>query len=82
MFDIEDPHNYVLEKENFKIPEFMKNDLKHLQKEGEGDQEIELDDTVNVTIQGRIRKSTYYVIARAIKFGLDPKYLIEKCKLT
>ena len=31
---------------------------------------------------GKIRKSTYYIIARSIKFGLDTSYLINQCHLT
>jgi len=55
-----------------KIPDFMKNDITKLNLEDDGG----LGNESKVSIQGRIRKSTYYIIARGIKFGLDTKYLI------
>jgi hypothetical protein len=35
-----------------------------------------------VTRLGKIRNSTYYIVARAIKFGFEAKFLLEKCNLT
>jgi hypothetical protein len=49
---------------NVQIPDFMKNELKTL---GDVDQEAS-----NISKLGRVRNSLYYIIARSIKFGLDP----------
>lgn len=53
----------------------MKNELKTL-----GDVDTEAS---NISKLGRIRNSLYYIIARSIKFGLDPgaQFLVQKCKL-
>lgn len=59
----------------------MKNDLEKLKlnsKEGEGQASEEF----QVTRLGKIRNSTYYIVARAIKFGFEARFLLEKCNLT
>lgn len=35
-----------------------------------------------MTRQGKIRNATYYIVARAIKFGFDTQYLLAECHLT
>ena len=53
----------------------MKNDL----------QELNLDkseqDKQSVTLNDKIRNSTYYIVSRSIKFGHDTKYLLQECNL-
>ena len=54
----------------------MKNDLDQLNINGNEDGLNKYEDDVQVTRQGKIRNSTYYIIARAIKFGINSKFLI------
>jgi hypothetical protein len=57
----------------------MKNDLESLNlKDGNETQAEEY----QVTRLGKIRNSTYYIVARAIKFGFEAKFLLEQCNLT
>jgi len=64
------------------VPQFMQNDLKSLNLDQDsGDGLLGFSGT-KITIEGRIRKSIYYIIARGIKFGLDTGYLIKECMLT
>ena len=60
----------------------MKNDLDKLQLDKNGNGEgggAALQDEFKVSILGKIRKSTYYIIARGIKFGFDTKFLLYEC---
>lgn len=81
---LESKFSYSVDEGNFQIPQFMKNDLdqikKHLPEVPNEDYQFE--DQFIVTRMGKIRKSTYYIIARSIKFGLDTSYLINQCHLT
>ena len=73
--------SYSMDGSNIQIPEFMKNDLEQLNlvdsttEAGKGEEEPK------VTRQGKIRDSTYYIVARAIRFGLDTKFLLNECHL-
>ena len=60
----------------------MKNDLKELNME-DSDVMSQYDNTkAKVNVFDKIRNSTYYLISRAIRFGLDTNFLLSKCNLT
>jgi len=61
----------------------MKNDLKELNVKEDSIEASKLtDDEYKVTRLDKIRNSIYYVVARAIKFGLESHYLLTECNLT
>ena len=71
--------SYSIDDSQIQIPEFMKNDLENLNlKEGNEPQNEEY----QITRLGKIRNSTYYIVARAIKFGFEARFLLEQCNLT
>ena len=57
----------------------MINDLKAIAPEN--DEGLQYEKQFKLTRQGKIRNSIYYIIARAIRFGIDTKYLLEDCSL-
>ena len=68
---------YSIDESNFKIPEFMQNELDKLDENLANDQ-IE---QFNITILGKMRNSCFFVIARFIKFGMKTDYLQQECQL-
>ena len=61
----------------------MKNDLEQLNLGDKGGENpMKYEEEFKVTRLGKIRNSTYYVVARAIKFGLEASYLLYECHLT
>ena len=63
------------------IPEFMKNDLEQLnitQKLSEG---LKMEEQPKIRKRGRIRDATYYIVARAIRFGIDTSHMLAECNL-
>lgn len=57
----------------------MKNDLAAIAPAN--DDGLQYEQQFKLTRKGKIRNSIYYITARAIKFGIDAKYLLEECKL-
>ena len=55
----------------------MKNDLKALDQDRDG-----IVDDYQISRQGKIRNSTYFIVARALKFGFDAEFLISQCNIT
>ena len=39
-------------------------------------------DDYQVSKLGKIRNSTYFIVARALKFGFDAEFLISQCNIT
>jgi hypothetical protein len=62
----------------------MKNELDRLdKKEGlSGDEYMAFQDEFKISILGKIRKSTYYIIARGIRFGFEIDFLLSECQLS
>jgi len=58
----------------------MKNDLDMLNLEG-NDGELKIEEGFKITRHGKIRNSIYFVVARAMKFGLDTNFLLKECNL-
>jgi BRCT domain type II-containing protein len=54
------------------IPEFIKNDLQNLQNDF-------FEEDANYSKLGRIRNSIYFIISRAVKFGLDLHFFLHDC---
>mmetsp|Transcript_17153 Transcript_17153/g.26515 ORF Transcript_17153/g.26515 Transcript_17153/m.26515 type:complete len:153 (+) Transcript_17153:4343-4801(+) len=76
----ESKFSYSIDDSNVQIPEFMKNDLDNLNLEG-NEGELKIEEGFKVTRHGKIRNSIYFVVARAIKFGLDINFLMKDCSL-
>lgn len=66
---------------NAEIPEFMKNDLEQLNLGENVADGTKGEEGFKITRQGRIRDSTYYIVARAIRFGIDTTHLLDDCHL-
>lgn len=60
----------------------MKNDLEQLNHEKDAEDASKYEEDYKVTRLDKIRNSIYYIVARAIKFGLESNYLLTECNLT
>ena len=56
----------------------MKNDLEQLKIDTS---DFKVEEEFNVTKLGKIRNSVYFIVSRAIKFGLSLDYLLTECDL-
>ena len=56
----------------------MKNDLISLGVE----KDVNFIDDYVITRRGKIRNSTYFIVARALKFGFVADFLINQCHIT
>lgn len=79
--------SYSLEEDsNIEIPEFMKNDLRALGQQMDDAGIVvpppeEPEDRTKVHKLAKIRNSVYFIIARAIKFGMNTAYLTGRCNI-
>lgn len=75
--------SYSVNENNFQIPQFMKNDLDRLHgKRVDTEEYAAFEEEFKLNVLGRIRKSTYYIVARGIKFGLGIDFLMNQCDLS
>ena len=64
----------------------MKNDMLEMdhaqgKTEDETHEGLKVFEENNESRLGKIRKHVYFIIARAIKFGIDTKFFVEDCQL-
>ena len=57
----------------------MKNELEKLQNEQGEHASLKIFDNAKETRMGKIRNCTYFIIGRALKFGLSTKFIINNC---
>lgn len=59
----------------------MKNELEQLNITEKISDSLKADDQPRVRKQGRVRDSTYYIVARAIRFGIDMSHMLAESNL-